>query len=273
MRINSENIDYKKIVIFLSIIAVIIIFFVVWKPTIKSDIEKYTSLDDKDVDTIASEKYINRYINAISEKDIDYLYNKLSEEYIAYNNLNKEKFISIFDTQIYSNNLSVISVNKYNYNDINIYRAVLGNSNKNCTINIIEENGNVWKWTMGDFYSFSTTNFSTAIENIEITIDSVYQNMDKLELTCYVENNTNNTLDMNLENIDSVMLRLKNGDIINVSNAKVDSSLSVVKPNTMSNRTFSFGIDITNQANVDSIILDNLEINGEKMNTTIGLEF
>lgn len=273
MRINSENISYKRVFILLYIIAIIIIILVVWKPTIKKDIEKYTKLDEENVDTIASEKYINKYINSISQRDINYLYDKLSEGYIKYNQLTKEKFTNIFENELYSNNLTIKSVKKYDYSDVKIYRVVLSINNNEKAINIIEREPNKWEWTMDDFYDFKVTNYATDIDGIKIIIDSVLQFMDKLELTCYVENNSNKILDMQLEDLDSVKLQLEDMKIINVSNLQVDKSLSISNPNTMSSRTFIFDIDITNQADINRIILDNLEINDEKTNAIINLVF
>ena len=273
MRINSENINYKKLFILLYITAIIVIILVVWKPTIKKNIEKYKKLDQKDVDTMASEKYINKYIGSISEKNIDYLYNKLSEEYIMYNHLTEEKFTDIFENEIFSNDIKVSNVKKYDYNNSKIYRVAFRNNGKESTINIIEEEPNKWEWTMNDFYNFEITDYSVSIQDIEIKIDSVLQYMDKLEITCYVENNTDKIIDMNLQDIDSVMLQLENNEIVRVSNAQIDNSTSLVNPHTMSSRTFIFDIDITNQADINKIILDNIEINNEKTNAIINLVF
>jgi len=269
VHLNKDDIEWDKVFIYMYIVVAIIVIIIIWMPEKKYEISEYTQLKIEDVDKMASEEYINSFINCINKNEVELLYNNLSYSYIAYNKLNLEKFEQIFTSEFNSlSNIYISNVEKIEYGNNIIYRSLL-NGEKN--INIIEEDNKEWTFTFDDFYNFNITNFSNEYKNIKFTIDSIYQTFDYIEVTCYIENNTSDLLDIHFEQEDSIFLKLDSGDIIEISNSQIDQNLSKVNKNTVSNRTFRFNIDLTNQAKITQIVFNNLEINKNKGNMAINL--
>lgn len=262
MVLKNHKFELKVKHIIILVFSLVTIIVLIVNFGYRVNIAHYDVMTTDEIDEIASESYIHQFLEHVENKNYDILYSKLSNGYILYNNLEYKDFVNKIDKELGNNSLSITNINKSTFDTNVIYSYSLKIGGNDKILNIVEEKPNVWSYSFDNLYNYKTTNYSNEYNDIFVMIDSVYQDVEYIKLTCYINNRSNIELDINSEKISSIQLVLDSGEKINMATTYIDESTSIVRPNTMSSRTFEFDIGLDYQSKIDYVIFNNFEVDG-----------
>lgn len=284
--------NQKKVVLF-TIIAIIscIVFmiismFAIWSPKKGSKKESldgrkkvYSYVDNENF----KEKTFNLYKSEVKRLlmpiNVKQLYEKLDEDYLNKNNLNIDN-ISKFLTEnnLLSNNIEFKNYIAIESGDTYIYRIMYNTLDdrqrtvSSCVINLIEESP--FNYTLsfeGDSLDILKHNVTRTVQGINFNIKNVENTKNSAKFEIIIKNTNEKDIELNFDDVNNVMLVLKNGNQIKMSAAVISSEDDILTKGSSIEKEAFFTVNLEEQGLIKGIKFNKIKIDGKE--TTVTVEF
>lgn len=259
----KENL--KAVILFgiLYIIAMIIILSLIWSSNKEAlpDFVKYSKITDASIDKKVIKQYMDELILAYSTQDIEYLYNISDESFLKEKIGDKKKYEEYLIAEgMFTTNIKVQSVTKYldKTNVVYVFNVLFKDKQKQ--INIIEEYGEKFHITYGEYYSLSNIKKTIVIDSVEFSINKAYRNINSLEIMLNISNKGQKEVLLQIEKGGNVQLVLEDNTILLLENAQVQEEDRILSPNNSIEKKLIFKIPLDKQTKVKNIRLFNIKI-------------
>ncbi len=273
--INKKGFNFTVLFIALFVIAAIIALVIIWWPkseTKAGKISKYTSVTDgvqKSLDI-----YLSELKGLLTIDNTDKLYDKVDNKFLSEHKLTKENFSSyMVDNLLVSKNPIIQNTTTTKQdNGVYVYRVeYLTYGGLKKYVNIIEEKP--YEYTLSFEQSTipisSNKSYSKTSDDVHYTVSVEEMKSDGITYKLSIKNNGDKTVKYNFDNIDNVYIVLNDNNVIKLGAAVVSTDDSILTKNGTITKSLYFKIGSDYYSEIKSLVLKNVEVDGENKEVKI----
>lgn len=272
MEIIDSLFSDKKTVIIMAIayvIVMVVALIIIWKPNAVLEISKYEPYVEEQM----KEKMASYYFGSVQDIGVynakSYLSSILSESYLEFTNQSIDEVMGRMRTE--NKYPTVTNVQVHNIQDKYIYTGNLIVNSNIIPVCIIENYPYDIKLTFDNFLDYYTINRTTSKNGITITLKDVYKNLNYVEYSLEIQNESAEYVTMEFSVASNVYITLNNSQIVYLNNAYDSAELKKLEINNIANRDIVFNIPFADQDKIQSINFKNVIIDGKTVELEIVL--
>jgi len=277
---------YTMLAIILCIIFMIVSLFTIWKPKKVQKKESfdgrkkvYSYIENKNFQEKAFNLYKSEVKRLLMPVNINQLFEKLDEDYIEDNKLEKNNVKEFLEEKkLLSNNIEIKKYSVIKKADTYIYRTVYDVFDSNNSkinegvVNIIEEKP--FEYTLSfesDAISILENNITAKINNISFDIKNIENKKDSVKYEIKFTNENEEDINIDFDDINNVVLILENGKQIKMAASLISSSDEILTKGSSLKKEAFFSVSLAEQGLIKAIKFNKVTI-GNKV-TNIKIEF
>lgn len=280
MDINDFFQENRKLIFVFGVIYIIVIIVIIiyiWAPKEKTtnlkDITKYEIVDDEAIQSKILSTYIDKIALQFMLEQKQEIEENISEDYIDYTKISKEKLIEELTKQGYfSFDTHINDITQYKLEDIYVYRGKLNNGTHSRNINIIETYPYQYTISFDDIYKYSEKVVTSKIEGIKFEILQSLNNINYVEYKIRITNIDNDNIKINLNNENSILIELNNGASTTVSYPKIgeEDYMDLSKGSSIV-RTLMFRVPLQSQESIEKIVFKDVDMGQTEQDIELGM--
>ncbi len=266
------------------IVFMIISMFAIWSPkkgNKKESIDGRKKVYSYNDNENFKEKTFNLYKSEVKRLlmpiNTKQLYEKLDKDYLNKNNLNSDniaKFLN--DNNLLSNNIDFRNYIAIENGDTYIYRIMYNTFDdrnrilSSCVINLIEEKP--FSYTLSfesDSLDILKHNVTRTVEGINFSIKNVENTKNSAKFEIIIKNTNEKDIELNFDDVNNVMLVLKNGNQIKMSAAVISADEDVLTKGSSVEKEAFFNVNLEEQGLIKAIKFNKVKVNGKEQNITV----
>ena len=281
MRKKVENIesimsevvyDKKKLIplLILYIVVSLIVLVIIWWPKPK-DYISYEPVDISAKKTQLAGFYMNEISTIFKQAKKNELSRLISYDYREYVGKSTSEIIaSLEEDGFLQNDITIRDMTVYVDDETYVYTTTIYAGQKSKKVNVIEKTPYNYSIVFDDFYSFENTSKTTKKQDIKFTIESIYKNLNYIEIDMKIENLNKSYAKFDFSSATAVQAILEDGTKYPLANAISSEANTNIESNTTVNKSFVFNIPAQLQEGIKYIVFNGVTI--EFATTNISVE-
>lgn len=275
MEFTRRNIALMIIFVLLCLVIVSLVFIFIWKPPfLEPDAFKYERYTEQEAQDKICKQYTELVARNLINKNFDWFYSKLPEEFLQKEGITKENIRTYFlknNIYTFSNNVEAGKYTYYIKGDKTVYEVQFKINNRIQIINIIETAHNDF-FISFDYQTYEEKTEKTlkgSLKGIEIEMNRTYKDKNVEIYDVSISNTLDQTVEF--EFLDVTNIKLKDSKKI-VYDLNTDVSSVIDEPlskGSKMKKEMSFAIP--SSVNAKYITFYEVKINGEEQKLEIEL--
>lgn len=263
----------KALFIFLVvyIIIMLVVLGVIWWPEKESRF-KYEYVDISAKKEEIAQQYMNDIALLFKLEDTEVIKDKIDNTYVDFLGESKDKLIERLKAEGYfSLYANMKGMDVYTDGNTYVYSTTIYRNNNSRKLNIIETYPYEYTITFDDFYKYQKVNKTTKVENINFTINSIYNNLKYVEVDMKIQNLNDVYARFNFNNAVSVQAVLIDGKKYSAANLISTEDYTNIEKNTTINKKFVFEIPAQLQDGIEYIVFNNVKLEFSTINMKVNM--
>lgn len=235
-----------------------------------SDIAKYTEASTENIESRVTSDYVEEIKKMLSLEDFNAIYEKTDDDFIEKNNLSENTIKDFLTKNGYLGDpIWLDRITFYEQDNVYIYRMKFIIDYKVKYINVIEYSP--YQYTL-DFNqdevpSIDSLNYTVTIDDINFEITQYQKKEESIVFDVKVTNKSDKRIKFDFTSVNSVGLKLENGDVIKQPTSILESGsdYSLTKDSYFIKR-FYFPINMQYHKDIDGINFYNVKIENTEKN-------
>lgn len=235
-----------------------------------SDIAKYTEASTENIESRVTSDYVEEIKKMLSLEDFNTIYEKTDDDFIEKNNLSENTIKDFLTKNGYLGDpIWLDRITFYEQDNVYIYRMKFIIDYKVKYINVIEYSP--YQYTL-DFNqdevpSIDSLNYTVTIDDINFEITQYQKKEESIVFDVKVTNKSDKRIKFDFTSVNSVGLKLENGDVIKQPTSILESGsdYSLTKDSYFIKR-FYFPINMQYHKDIDGINFYNVKIENTEKN-------
>lgn len=235
-----------------------------------SDIAKYTEASTENIESRVTSDYVEEIKKMLSLEDFNAIYEKTDDDFIEKNNLSENTIKDFLTKNGYLGDpIWLDRITFYEQDNVYIYRMKFIIDYKVKYINVIEYSP--YQYTL-DFNqdevpSIDSLNYTVTIDDINFEITQYQKKEESIVFDVKVTNKSDKKIKFDFTSVNSVGLKLENGDVIKQPTSILESGsdYSLTKDSYFIKR-FYFPINMQYHKDIDGINFYNVKIENTEKN-------
>lgn len=241
-----------------------------WLPEEDIILSHYTELTDLDVDEIVTKQYGNDLLYAFYTKDKESLTAKVLPSFLEYVDVDSSDYFNwIMSEGFDTYSIKFGDTKKLTYNNTNIYSISTTFAGVQKNINIIEKSPENWYYTIGTFVDYDTTTIEKKQNSYGVIINSIYQDLEYIELDCALHVDNNGYDYINIVRADSIKLTLSDKSSFIMATNNVNFDEFTVGNDKYVKFKCIFNIPVEYQSSISSIDFNTFYVDGENASISV----
>ena len=235
-----------------------------------SDIAKYTEASTENIESRVTSDYVEEVKKMLSLEDFNTIYEKTDDDFIEKNNLSENTIKDFLTKNGYLGDpIWLDRITFYEQDNVYVYRMKFIIDYKVKYINVIEYSP--YQYTL-DFNqdevpSIDSLNYTVTIDDINFEITQYQKKEESIVFDVKVTNKSDKRIKFDFTSVNSVGLKLENGDVIKQPTSILESGsdYSLTKDSYFIKR-FYFPINMQYHKDIDGINFYNVKIENTEKN-------
>lgn len=235
-----------------------------------NDIAKYTEASTENIESRVTSDYVEEVKKMLSLEDFNTIYEKTDDDFIEKNNLSENTIKDFLTKNGYLGDpIWLDRITFYEQDNVYVYRMKFIIDYKVKYINVIEYSP--YQYTL-DFNqdevpSIDSLNYTVTIDDINFEITQYQKKEESIVFDVKVTNKSDKRIKFDFTSVNSVGLKLENGDVIKQPTSILESGsdYSLTKDSYFIKR-FYFPINMQYHKDIDGINFYNVKIENTEKN-------